>query len=44
MNGYRRIGFGWVLGFLGGNSNRGVIFAPAKEIRCGAIRNFHNFR
>jgi hypothetical protein len=42
--GYHRIGVDSVIGFLAGNSNRGVIFAPATEICCGAIRNFHNVR
>ena len=39
----RRTGIGLMIGFLAGNSNRGVIFAPATGIRCGAIRNTHNF-
>jgi hypothetical protein len=39
----RPIGMVLATGVLAGDGNRGVIFAPASGIRCGAIRSSHNF-
>ena len=46
MNGYLdygRLAMDFLVGFLAKIGNRGVIFAPANEIRCGAIRKSPNF-